>query len=330
MKRGVKKARADPSRSGSEEHVARVNRAIDYVERHLDEELPLERVAAEACFSPFHFHRIFRALTGETLAQFVRRVRIERAASQLVSNPHKSITEIALDSGFSGSAAFARAFRERQRMSPSQWRASGGPAQRRRARRAGGLPKAGAERAAVSFVAADGTHETWRVRDPGGKVVDVRVDDMAPTHVAYVRHTGPYKGDAALFGHLFTRLCRWAVPRGLLRSPDARFLAVYHDDPKVTAPAKLRVSACLAVAESVRGKGEVGTMMLLGGRYAWARFELAADEYPWAWGIVCGLWLPESGYQPDDRPFFERFAAAGGQDCRARHAVEICVPVRPL
>ena len=61
------------------DYVARVNRAVDYITAHLDQPLPLEEVARAACFSPYHFHRIFRALIGETLAAFVKRVRLERA-----------------------------------------------------------------------------------------------------------------------------------------------------------------------------------------------------------------------------------------------------------
>ena len=90
------------------EYIARVDRVIDYVERHLDEELSLDKLASVACFSRFHFHRIFGAVMGETLHQFIGRLRVERAALQLVSNPSKSITEIAFDCGFSGPAPFAR------------------------------------------------------------------------------------------------------------------------------------------------------------------------------------------------------------------------------
>jgi AraC family transcriptional regulator len=105
-----------------EEYVARINRVIDYIDKHIDEELRLEVLANVANFSRFHFHRIFGAMVGETLNQFIQRVRVERAAMQLVSFPKKSITDIAFDCGFSGSASFARAFRENFKMSPSQWR----------------------------------------------------------------------------------------------------------------------------------------------------------------------------------------------------------------
>ena len=86
-----------------EEYVSRINRVIDYIERNIDKELSLENLAKITNFSRFHFHRIFRAMVGETLNQFILRIRLEKAAARLIANPKKSITEIALDSGFSGS-----------------------------------------------------------------------------------------------------------------------------------------------------------------------------------------------------------------------------------
>ena len=95
-----------------QEYIARINRVIDHIEADLVGDISLSRLAKVANFSEFHFHRIFRAMVGETLHQFVQRLRLERAASQLVSNPLTPITNIALDCGFSSSAAFSRAFKD--------------------------------------------------------------------------------------------------------------------------------------------------------------------------------------------------------------------------
>jgi AraC family transcriptional regulator len=306
---------------------------MDYIERHIDGDLSLSRVSASACVSPFHFHRMFRDATGETLSRFVRRIRLEKAITQIAANPKKSITEVALDSGFSSSAAFTRAFRAQYGTTPSLWRSACGPHGTRRPITS--LPPTTPRRrsrgeATVSFICADRRHEKWRVKEKDGRSTDVVVRDMESMHVAYVRHTGPYKGDAALFERLFTRLCRWAAPRGLIQPPETKILAVYHDNPGITAADRLRVSACVTAPASLRSSGEVGTMEIPGGRYAVARFELGADEYAAAWNTVCGIWLPESGYEPDDRPFFEMYSSEGGLDCRKKTTVDICVPVRPL
>jgi AraC family transcriptional regulator len=108
-----------------EEYISRINRIIDYIESNLDQDLSLETLAGIANFSRFHFHRIFRAMMSETLNQFIQRLRLERAASWLIDNPKKSITVVALDCGFSGSATFARAFKDAFQMSASEWRSRG-------------------------------------------------------------------------------------------------------------------------------------------------------------------------------------------------------------
>ena len=68
-----------PTVAHRREYERRVNRVVDYIEAHLSDELPLEKLAAVAAFSPFHFHRVFAAITGETLSDFIRRIRLERA-----------------------------------------------------------------------------------------------------------------------------------------------------------------------------------------------------------------------------------------------------------
>lgn len=80
--------RVDPDRL---EYEKRVNRVIDHVRDHLAEDLPLERLARIALFSPFHFHRVFRTITGETVAAFVQRLRLERAAVALIDYPGQSV-----------------------------------------------------------------------------------------------------------------------------------------------------------------------------------------------------------------------------------------------
>jgi AraC-like DNA-binding protein len=97
------------SRYLREEYLSRINRVIDHIDANLDKELRLEQLARIANFSPYHFHRIFKALVGEPLNQFIQRIRLERAAAKLIDQPKLSITEIACDTGFSSSSSFARA-----------------------------------------------------------------------------------------------------------------------------------------------------------------------------------------------------------------------------
>jgi len=107
------------------EYEKRVNLVIDHVSAHLAEDLSLEGLARVAAFSPFHFHRIFRAISGETVFAFVQRLRLERAANALRYHGDRSILAVALDHGFSSAATFARAFKAHFGMSATDWRRGG-------------------------------------------------------------------------------------------------------------------------------------------------------------------------------------------------------------
>lgn len=110
------------------EYENRVNRVIDHIRAHRGKALSLETLARVAAFSPFHFHRIFKSITGENLNELVQRIRLEWAASALLLRPEEDVLAIALDSGFQSASTFARAFKDRFGMSATEWRAGGGQA----------------------------------------------------------------------------------------------------------------------------------------------------------------------------------------------------------
>jgi AraC-like DNA-binding protein len=244
-----------------EEYVSRINRVIDYIEANIDIDLSLENLAKVANFSRFHFHRIFRAMVGETLNQFIQRIRLEKAAAQLIVNPKKSITEIAFDYGFSGSAAFARAFKETFQMNASEWR-SEGHLQDRKIRKTNSKVRQsfGKIRKDVDVSSYYIDNETknliWRIKMKNKKQIQVKVKDLPEFHVAYVRHIGPYKGNSELFEKLFEKLMKWAGPRGLLRFPENKVLRL-SIKLQLTADGGLWVSGhipanCLSRLGSVR------------------------------------------------------------------------------
>ena len=314
-----------------QEYRGRINRILDYIETHLDHSFTLEELAAVASFSKFHFHRLFSAMTGETLFQFIARVRLERAASCLLIHPKQTITEVALECGFSGSATFSRAFREGFGVSPSQWRRRRSPlgSNYDQTNRKDGKTVRNLREAAEPGTAYTGLNITQTERSiEMNQGVEVR--ELPEMTVAYVRHVGPYQGDAELFKGLWNRLMTWAGPRKLAGSPDTKALIVYHDDPEITDKEKLRVSVCLTVPPDTEVEGEIGRMTIPAGEYAFARFVLTPEQYGEAWQWVFGTWLPASGYQPDDRPCFEMYPGGDNEDDSGKTTVDIVVPVRPL
>jgi AraC family transcriptional regulator len=317
-----------------QEYVARINRVIDHVDAHLDAGLTLGELADVACFSRFHFHRIFSAMVGETITDYVKRIRLQNAAARLVNNPRDSVTGIAMACGFSSPSVFARAFRERFGVSATTWRAYGGRAPGARPRRNDGTAerKAGqADRKAGD--AADGylLHPRehlaeQRRNDMAVRAQSIEVKELNELNVAYIRHIGAYNR----IGEAFGKLMRWAGPRGLLRFPETKSLAVYRDSPEVTDVSRLRSDACITVPEGTKVDGEAGLMRIPGGAFAVGRFEISGDEFGEAWNALMGGWLPGSGWQPDDRMCYELYLNDHEQHPQKKFIIDICEPVKPL
>ena len=319
------------SKEFKKEYLQRINKVLDYIEANLDKSLKLNELAEVACFSPFHFHRIFSSFLNETLNTFIQRIRLEKAANSLLRNKERAVTDIALDVGFSSSATFARSFKKQFGISASQWREGGGE-NSKICKMNGKASKA--TTSSSSYLDNSTGKMNWRIEvKKEGKTkmkAEVEIRDFEDMHVAYVRHVGPYQQNCQVFESLFGKLCAWAGPRGLITPPQTQFLTIYHDCPEITEDEKLRISVCLTVPKETEAEGEIGRLIIGGGKYAVARFELSPDEYGEAWQAIYGGWLPESGYQPDDKPPIELYLNSPDEHPEKKHIVEICVPVKPL
>ncbi|MCK5126451.1 MAG: AraC family transcriptional regulator [candidate division Zixibacteria bacterium] len=319
------------------EYISRINRVQDYIEVNLENELTLETLASVAHFSPFHFHRIYKALTGETLNQYIQRIRVELAATRLIQRPDDSITVIALDCGFSGSASFARSFKEFYGMSASEWRDAWSEADGKKmkieSKYRKHLSNIRKEFKAISFYIDNETkNQVWRLAMTKPKELETKVEvkEMSEFTVAYIRHIGPYAGDEALFATLFGRLMKWAGPRNLLNFPETKCISIYHDNPSITDDNKLRLDVCISVPPETQVDGEVCKATIPAGKYALARFEILADQYGDAWSTVYGGWLPESGYQPGDGVCYELYHNNPEEHPENKHIFDIVIPVKPM
>jgi len=291
-------------------YAERVNLAIDHVVGHLGEPLRLADVARAARLSPFHLHRVFQVLVGETLAGFVKRLRLERALVLMAHappphraqnarrgpRPRSSLTTIALKCGFSSSSDFSRCFKQRYGTAPSAfdikgWRAahgselqatvpqparstSAGPAGR--AHHLGGLPPA---------------------HNPDGFRVKIR--DLPARTVAYIRVLDPYRGDAV--AKATQRLITWAERHALA---DGQWLGYQWDNPEITSLEDCQYYVAVE-AERFVPSGEIGRFrfppMIVAQVEVRGGIDLELRALQWLYGT----WLPRSGYVPDDHPGFE-------------------------
>ncbi len=277
----------------------RMLRVLLYIEEHLDQALELERLARVAHFSPYHFHRVFTGFVGEPVKQYIRRLRLERAALQLKQRS-PAITRIALDAGFESHEAFSRAFKKHFGMTPSDLRQS-----------------AGEDRAVVLHT------EPIFTFAKGDYAMEVRIENTPAMRIAFVRHVGPYDQ----IGPVFERLCGWAGPLGLL-GPDTQFMGIYHDDPDTTAAEKLRSDAAVSVNDGVEGSGEVQVGEIAAGDYAIATHVGPYSELKNAYRWLYGQWLASSGREPADAPCFERYLNNPETTPPEELVTEIYVPLK--
>ncbi|GHB20105.1 AraC family transcriptional regulator [Pseudovibrio japonicus] len=285
-------------------YTQRINRAMDYIEQNICEDLSLTQIAEAACFSPYHFHRIFKGMTGETVNQFTCRLRVEKAARRLMQNPGISITEAALDMGFASPSTFARSFQARFGMTASQWRRD------------------------ASSSEDELAGETMVLERPSSGLVanKAEVVKLEPRMVAYVRRTGNFQERPEIFGEAFGTLMAWAGPQGLAHG--AEMMCLFHDDPQVTDVEQMRFSSCLTLNAPADTQGEVGKMEVAGGLYACGHFVITHDQSQAAWEYMFGEWLPSSGYEPENIPVFQLYPCMTGE--MGPQEVVICIPVRRL
>lgn len=271
----------------AEDYVQRVNRAIDHVLVHLGEPLRLEDVAAVACFSPCHFHRVFRAAIGETLAEFITRVRLERALRMLAHDPRSNLTRVALDCGFGSSSNFSRVFKSRYGVAPSRFDLQELELKRR---------------AELQSTIEDPESRHLLDRLPPGANPDgfeARVRELPARTVAYLRVLDPFRAgrvtDAA------ARMVAWAEQRGIA---DGQWLGYMWEDPDIVAHADCRYDVGLEV-EHIDARGEIGRFEFPPMWVAELEIRGAIDLEQRALDWLFGTWLPASGYVPADLPVFE-------------------------
>ena len=290
----------------------RMHAVIEHIDRHLDQKLDLATLAGVAHFSPFHFHRLFRALMGEALGDYLRRRRLEIAAVRLrvaARVPGAAVSRSAWASV--PREAFTRAFRARFGCSPTEWRNSKRDQMARKAR-------SGSARSLDGKTGGSSNKET---------AMKVKLIDREPVHVAYLRHTGSLRpGDRASSG--WTTVAPWMATNNLMGRE--RF-GISLDDPTVTKPARCRYDACVASPEGEVLSGNPQRKVIPGGKYAALAFEGTGRGDRRGVGALLRDWLPKSGLQLDSRPFFEHYPVDGRYDPKTgAFSCDICVPVALL
>ena len=281
-------------RTTRSDYAERLERVFRWLADHLDDSLDLAQLADVACLSPYHFHRVYRAMHGETVADTVRRLRLHRAAVELITG-ELPVTRVARRAGYGSQEAFTRAFKVAYGVPPARYRSSFVPLQ----------PANRLEDAMETTTYEATTRETAAIR------------------VAALPHRGPYMN----IGSTFERLQALAAGEGLL-GPAVRSFGVYYDDPAATPASALRADACLAVPDGWTPRGELQLREIRGGRYAVVLHvgPYAELDRPYRW--LYGTWLAQSGEEPDNAPLVEEYLNDARTVPPTELRTEIWLPLR--
>ncbi|MDL2218713.1 AraC family transcriptional regulator, partial [Christensenellaceae bacterium OttesenSCG-928-M15] len=198
-------------------YLQRIHKVQDYIEENLNDNFVLSELADIAGFSKYHFHRIFSAITNETLLQYINRIKLERAAFLILHHPNTNMTDITYRFGFTDSAIFSRSFRSYYGVSPTEYRNQDSKNCK------DPTETSQYTKSAINQNIGSDTMETK------ARSVEIISVDM---RVIYLRYTGTYQGLAAAMPGMMERLYGFAMNNNLLEPGKTKILSAYHDNPE--------------------------------------------------------------------------------------------------
>lgn len=300
-------ADSDPARRYRE----RFAPVVDHVREHLRDDLSVPALARVASFSPYHFHRVFTAVMGETVALFVRRARLERAVQLMRASPGRTLGRVAEEAGFGSASDFSRAFRRHFGTAPSRW-------DRRRPlvfRKNRQASPPDPTYALQEMIAAD-----------AGPPVEVRIEEMPPRTLAFVRVRRPFEPGRLEAG--YGRLREWIARRGL--EEEGELMGLSWDDVEITPPERIRYDVAGPVPPGTAGGDGVVVRSLPALRLARAAARGDLARVARVWHHLYHRWLPSSRYEPLDLPAFERYRGWPETLRTERWDLDCCIPVGAL
>jgi AraC family transcriptional regulator len=258
--------------NGRAAYEARFNRVTAFIYDHLDDDIDLDKLAEVACLSPYHWHRIYHAMYGETIAATVKRLRLHRAAGHLAQTT-MPVAEVAKRSGYKSLQSFTRTFAAVYGMPPAQYRKHGSHARFQ--------PDFARERSAM---------------------YDVVIKDVPRMEIVSVDHIGSYMQ----IGRAFDTLYGWLAARSLI-TPQTRSVGVFFDDPDSVTEARLQSRAGVILPASFALEAPLKRTEIAAGPYAVLRHKGPYADMRAAYQWLYGDWLLRSGHEPADAPVFEEY-----------------------
>ena len=296
-------------------NVSRVEQVVDYIENHLEDNLSLDRLSNVASVSPFHFHRIFKLVTGESTHEFVQRKRIERIATRLLKIPETHIKDLCMQYGFDNPVSFSRAFKKYYGVSASALRKTA-PEQAKRLIH--DKSKIGKDQfKALPYLSEVEDGLQWIATHGSVSVVDT--EDF---RLAYIRKRGGFKS----IDPSFEALAVWAHSQGIVLDQLSQWILIIHDNPDITEAYKMMLSAGLKIDGEYPSDEKVNLMTIPAGRFLVGHLTIRDEDFKYAWDCMSHILLT-GDYCLRDGYFFEVFRSNSLFDSGKVYDVDIFLPI---
>ncbi|MGU3374548.1 AraC family transcriptional regulator [Chryseobacterium sp. M5A1_1a] len=298
-----------------EEYKKRIVKTIQYIDANLDTDLSLEKIAELSAYSPFHFHRIFKLITSETLQNYIIRRKIEKSAFFLAVHKNMEIKEIYLDLGFSNHSVFSKTFKKYYGLSPTKFRST----------------------------APENFHKILQIQHKNGQIntvfsqyictienllnwttmnLKIEVKEMPEMNLAAVMSLGIAQVESS-----YNILIDWAKKNDLFPRENVKMISVYHDSFKVTHPDKVRIHACMLLDEKLeKRQDEVFSETLEGGRFIVGSGEVTLNDFEQCW-VSLFLWMNEHHHSMRRTFPFEIYHSNFKEHPEGKMIVDFCIPI---
>lgn len=277
------------------EHEKAINRVIEYINGHLFEMPGIQELAEVANISGFYFHRIFKAIIGENIGEFINRLRMENIAFQ-IQMKEKSLSEIAFETGYASKHALSRAFKNHFGMPPSIYRSH---------------PK--------------NIHPFFGKEKRPDLNLQPEIKDIETKNIVYIRIIDVYGAEES-FTNAWRKLGKYATDNKLVNE-STEFLGLSFDDPAITPPAKCRFYACFTLSGEIKPDGTFGVRKINGGRYAVFTHKGSYYTLKDTYYNIYVNWLPQSLWKLRGSLSFEKYLNSPTSVKEVELLTEIFVPI---
>lgn len=269
---------------------SRINKAIDYINKNLHEDIDISTLAAESHFSLFHFQRIFKAVMNETPYESLLRLRLEKSIFLLKYHPNYNIKEIALKSGFPSPENFSRQFKTRYECSPSDFRKN--------------------KEKQNSRIYQENNPDDFYLRVEESRKLEstpfeVSLESLPEINIAFCRAI--FGADGSGMVEKYLDLIKWAEENNIEYQGELKRFGMSIDNPEVTPASKFRYDFALRIHKAYEENETVEYGKIPKAKYATLHVKGKLEKVAQAWEYLYRQWLPTSGYVPVHYPAIEEF-----------------------